>query len=49
MTCSGGLAGLVKASSQPPALVLRDLMMPDRGGSVSWRRCVTTPSSRRCP
>ena len=32
MTCSGGLAGLVKASSQPPALVLLDLMMPDLGG-----------------
>lgn len=32
MTFSGGLAGLVKASSQPPALVLLDLMMPDLGG-----------------
>lgn len=32
MTFPGGLAGLVKASSQPPALVLLDLMMPDLGG-----------------
>ena len=31
-TASDGLAGLVKASSQPPALVLLDLMMPDLGG-----------------
>lgn len=27
-----GLAGLVKASSQRPALILLDLMMPDLGG-----------------
>ena len=32
VTASDGLAGLVKASSQPPALVLLDLMMPDLGG-----------------
>ena len=31
-TASDGLAGLVEASSQPPALVLLDLMMPDLGG-----------------
>ena len=31
-TASDGLAGLVKATSQPPALVLLDLMMPDLGG-----------------
>ena len=31
-TACDGLAGLVKASSQPPALVLLDLMMPDLGG-----------------
>jgi DNA-binding response OmpR family regulator len=31
-TASDGLAGLVKAASQPPALVLLDLMMPDLGG-----------------
>jgi len=31
-TASDGLAGLVRASSQPPALVLLDLMMPDLGG-----------------
>jgi len=31
-TASDGLAGLVKASSQRPALILLDLMMPDLGG-----------------
>lgn len=31
-TASDGLAGLVKASSQPPDLMLLDLMMPDLGG-----------------
>jgi DNA-binding response OmpR family regulator len=31
-TASDGLAGLVKASAQPPALVLLDIMMPDLGG-----------------
>lgn len=31
-TASDGLAGLVKASSRRPALVLLDLMMPDLGG-----------------
>ncbi len=32
VTASDGLAGLVKVSSSPPALVLLDLMMPDLGG-----------------
>jgi len=31
-TASDGLAGLVKATSTHPALVLLDLMMPDLGG-----------------
>jgi DNA-binding response OmpR family regulator len=31
-TASDGLAGLVKATSTSPALVLLDLMMPDLGG-----------------
>ena len=31
-TASDGLAGLVKASSERPALILLDLMMPDLGG-----------------
>jgi DNA-binding response OmpR family regulator len=31
-TASDGLAGLVKASSRKPALILLDLMMPDLGG-----------------
>ncbi len=31
-TASDGLAGLVKATAQHPALVLLDLMMPDLGG-----------------
>ncbi|MBC7373469.1 MAG: response regulator transcription factor [Frankiales bacterium] len=31
-TASDGLAGLVKATSSPPAVVLLDLMMPDLGG-----------------
>ncbi len=31
-TADDGLAGLVKASSQRPALILLDLMMPDLGG-----------------
>jgi CheY-like chemotaxis protein len=31
-TASDGLAGLVKASAQHPALILLDLMMPDLGG-----------------
>ena len=31
-TASDGLAGLVKATASPPALVLLDLMMPDLGG-----------------
>lgn len=31
-TASDGLAGLVKATSAPPELVLLDLMMPDLGG-----------------
>lgn len=31
-TASDGLAGLVSASTQPPALVLLDLVMPDLGG-----------------
>ena len=31
-TASDGLAGLVKATSSPPRLVLLDLMMPDLGG-----------------
>jgi CheY-like chemotaxis protein len=30
---SDGLAGLVKASSRRPALILLDLMMPDLGGT----------------
>ncbi|MCY7365213.1 MAG: response regulator [Frankiaceae bacterium] len=32
VTAPDGLAGLVKVSSSPPALVLLDLMMPDLGG-----------------
>jgi DNA-binding response OmpR family regulator len=32
VTASDGLAGLVKASSTLPALILLDLMMPDLGG-----------------
>ena len=31
-TASDGLAGLVKAASTQPALILLDLMMPDLGG-----------------
>jgi len=31
-TASDGLAGLVKAASTHPALILLDLMMPDLGG-----------------
>jgi DNA-binding response OmpR family regulator len=31
-TASDGLAGLVKAASSQPALILLDLMMPDLGG-----------------
>jgi DNA-binding response OmpR family regulator len=31
-TASDGLAGLVKASSRRPELILLDLMMPDLGG-----------------
>ena len=31
-TASDGLAGLVKVTAAPPALVLLDLMMPDLGG-----------------
>lgn len=31
-TASDGLAGLVKANAQKPALVLLDVMMPDLGG-----------------
>ena len=32
VTASDGLAGLVKATSNHPSLVLLDLMMPDLGG-----------------
>jgi two-component system KDP operon response regulator KdpE len=32
VTASDGLGGLVEAASQPPALVLLDIMMPDFGG-----------------
>lgn len=32
VTASDGLAGLVKAASSHPALILLDLMMPDLGG-----------------
>ena len=32
VTASDGLAGLVKAASTQPALMLLDLMMPDLGG-----------------
>lgn len=32
VTASDGLAGLVKAASSRPALILLDLMMPDLGG-----------------
>src|SRR3954453_12209388 len=32
VTASDGLAGLVKAASAKPALMLLDLMMPDLGG-----------------
>jgi DNA-binding response OmpR family regulator len=32
VTASDGLAGLVKATSSRPSLVLLDLMMPDLGG-----------------
>jgi DNA-binding response OmpR family regulator len=32
VTASDGLAGLVKATSNRPSLVLLDLMMPDLGG-----------------
>lgn len=31
-TAADGLAGLVKATAQPPDLILLDLMMPDLGG-----------------
>ena len=31
-TASDGIAGLVKASHNPPALVVLDVMMPDLGG-----------------
>lgn len=33
VTAADGLAGLVKASTQPPSLILLDLMMPDLGGA----------------
>ena len=33
VTASDGLAGLVKATSTHPGLILLDLMMPDLGGS----------------
>lgn len=31
-TASDGIAGLVKATSDPPSLVVLDVMMPDLGG-----------------
>lgn len=46
---SDGLAGLVKASSRPPALILLDLMMPDLGGTRVLEELRGDPSLKAIP
>ncbi len=48
-TASDGLAGLVKATSSPPALVLLDLMMPDLGGVRVLEEMRDDPELRDIP
>jgi CheY-like chemotaxis protein len=46
---SDGLAGLVKASSHRPALILLDLMMPDLGGTRVLEELRGDPSMAGIP
>jgi CheY-like chemotaxis protein len=46
---SDGLAGLVKASSRRPALILLDLMMPDLGGTRVLEELRGDPSLKDIP
>jgi DNA-binding response OmpR family regulator len=48
-TASDGLAGLVKATSSHPALVLLDLMMPDLGGVRVLEEMRDDPELRDIP
>jgi DNA-binding response OmpR family regulator len=49
VTASDGLAGLVKASAQPPALVLLDVMMPDLGGMRVLQELRSDPELAEVP
>ena len=48
-TASDGLAGLVKATSAPPSLVLLDLMMPEMDGFEVLRTLQGTPDLADLP
>jgi DNA-binding response OmpR family regulator len=48
-TASDGLAGLVKASSHRPALILLDLMMPDLGGVRVLEELHDNPATAEVP
>jgi DNA-binding response OmpR family regulator len=49
VTASDGLAGLVKATSTHPSLVLLDLMMPDLGGVRVLEEMRDDPELRDIP
>src|SRR3954454_15044012 len=49
VTASDGLSGLVKASAQPPALVLLDIMMPDLGGLSVLQELQADPALAEVP
>ncbi len=48
-TASDGLAGLVKAASTSPGLVLLDLMMPDLGGARVLEEMRADPALAQVP
>jgi DNA-binding response OmpR family regulator len=48
-TASDGLAGLVKASSHTPAVILLDLMMPDLGGMRVLEELRADPALEHVP
>ncbi|HEX3824400.1 MAG TPA: response regulator [Mycobacteriales bacterium] len=48
-TASDGLAGLVKATSRRPSLILLDLMMPDLGGIRVLEELHVNPATADVP